>query len=238
MLAVGGEGVGDAIAEAGLVAVGSADDDPVAVLQGYGFELTWQQLNEAAIAIQRGAHWVATNTDPTRPTERGLVPGNGAAVAAVAMAVAGGSGGGGQALSSAARRHGRPDRRRRPIFVGDRLDTDIAGARNAGLDSLLVLSGSHGPDDLLRATPGDRPTHIGQDLRALLDPPLVVTPRGTGFACGAAYAAVEDGRMVVETRSGATDLEALWAAAHAAWAAADQGISVDLALVPAPPRVR
>ena len=171
VLIVGGEGVADAIAEAGLIGVWSADDAPVAVLQGYGFELTWQQLNEAAIAIQRGAHWVATNTDPTRPTERGLVPGNGAAVAAVAMAV--------PAVPEVA---GKPYRpllddtvarigARRPIFVGDRLDTDVAGARNAGLDSLLVLSGSHGPDDLLRAGPGDRPTHIGQDLRALLDPP-------------------------------------------------------------------
>ena len=87
VLIVGGDGVADAVAEAGLIGVWSADDAPVAVLQGYGFDLTWQQLNEAAIAIQRGAHWVATNTDPTRPTERGLVPGNGAAVAAVAMAV-------------------------------------------------------------------------------------------------------------------------------------------------------
>ena len=56
-------------------------------MQGWGGDLTWDQLNEAAIAIHRGAHWVATNTDPTRPTDRGIVPGNGAAVAAVRMAV-------------------------------------------------------------------------------------------------------------------------------------------------------
>ena len=233
VLIVGGEGVADAIAEAGLIGVWSADDAPVAVLQGYGFELTWQQLNEAAIAIQRGAHWVATNTDPTRPTERGLVPGNGAAVAAVAMAV--------PAVPEVA---GKPYRpllddtvarigARRPIFVGDRLDTDVAGARNAGLDSLLVLSGSHGPDDLLRAGPGDRPTHIGQDLRALLDPPLIITSSGTGFACGSARAAVEAGRLVVESEPGTTDLEVLWATAHAAWAAADRGMAVDLATSPA-----
>ena len=233
VLIVGGEGVADAIAEAGLIGVWSADDAPVAVLQGYGFELTWQQLNEAAIAIQRGAHWVATNTDPTRPTERGLVPGNGAAVAAVAMAV--------PAVPEVA---GKPYRpllddtvarigARRPIFVGDRLDTDVAGARNAGLDSLLVLSGSHGPDDLLRAGPGDRPTHIGQDLRALLDPPLIITSSGTGFACGSARAAVEAGRLVVESKPGTTDLEVLWATAHAAWAAADRGMAVDLATSPA-----
>jgi ribonucleotide monophosphatase NagD (HAD superfamily) len=228
VLIVGGDGVADAIAEAGLIGVWSADDGPLAVLQGYGFELTWQQLNEAAIAIHRGAHWVATNTDPTRPTERGLVPGNGAAVAAVAMAV--------PATPEVA---GKPFRPllddtvarigcQRPIFVGDRLDTDVAGARNAGLDSLLVLSGSHGPEDLLRAAPGDRPTHIGHDLRALLDPPMIITPSAAGFACGSAHAAVEGGRLIVETKSEATDLEALWAAAHAAWAASDQGIALDL----------
>ena len=40
-----------------------------------------------------------------------------------------------------------------PLFVGDRLDTDIAGAVNAGLDSMLVLSGSHRAEQLFSATP-------------------------------------------------------------------------------------
>src|ERR687894_1110467 len=184
VLVVGGEGVVAALAEADLVAVWSADDFPVAVLQGWGFELTWQQLNEAAIAIHRGAHWVATNTDPTRPTDRGVVPGNGAAVAAVAMAV-----------SSTPEVAGKPYRpllddtverlgAERPIFVGDRLDTDIAGAVNAGLDSMLVLSGSHGPADLLAAAPTERPTHLGLDLRALLQPPLTVTVDQGVWRCG------------------------------------------------------
>ena len=50
-----------------------------------------------------------------------------------------------------------------PLFVGDRLDTDIAGAVNAGLDSMLVLSGSHRAEELLAAAPGERPTHVGED---------------------------------------------------------------------------
>ena len=87
VLAVGGEGLLTALDEAGLVTVDSADDHPVAVIQGYYPELSWQSITEAALAIRRGAFWVATNTDPTRPTERGLVPGNGAAVAAVRIAV-------------------------------------------------------------------------------------------------------------------------------------------------------
>jgi glycerol 3-phosphatase-2 len=235
VLVVGGEGVATALAELGLVAVWSADDQPVAVLQGYGFELTWQQLNEAAVAIQRGAHWVATNTDPTRPTDRGLVPGNGAAVAAVAMAV--------QATPEVAGKPYRPllddtvDRlgAERPIFVGDRLDTDIAGAQNAGLDSMLVLSGSHGAVDLLVAAPTERPTHLGLDLRALLHPPLTVTVDQGVWRCGSASASVVDGAVRV---SGAQPdaLTAIWAAAHAAWWLADQGRPVDPVIRPAPPR--
>ena len=87
VLVVGGAGILAALTERKLTPVHSADENPVAVIQGWAVDLTWEQLNEAAIAIHRGAHWVATNIDPTRPTDRGLVPGNGAAVAAVRMAV-------------------------------------------------------------------------------------------------------------------------------------------------------
>ena len=235
VLVVGGAGVAAALAELGLVAVWSADDQPVAVLQGYGFELTWQQLNEAAVAIHRGAHWVATNTDPTRPTDRGLVPGNGAAVAAVAMAV--------PITPEVAGKPYRPlldDTVARlgaqhPIFVGDRLDTDIAGAQNSGLDSMLVLSGSHGAADVLAAAPAERPTHLGLDLRALLQPPLVVTVDRGVWRCGAASASVSDGTIRVAGAQPDT-LTAIWAAAHAAWWLADQGRPVDPVVRPARPR--
>ena len=226
ILAVGGDGVIAALSEAGLVGVHSADDQPVGVIQGYGVNLTWQELNEAAIAIQRGAHWVATNIDPTRPTNRGLVPGNGAAVAAVKMAV--------RAEPEVAGKPYRPlldDTVGRlgahhPLFVGDRLDTDIAGAVNAGLDSMFVLSGSHQAQDLLAAAPGERPTYLGEDLRALLRPGLTVTANLGEFRCGPATASVVDGQlMVCNNRSSGT--EAMWAAAHATWWAVDHGLALD-----------
>jgi HAD superfamily hydrolase (TIGR01450 family) len=226
ILAVGGDGVIAALSEAGLVGVHSADDHPVAVMQGYGFNLAWQELNEAAIAIQRGAHWVATNIDPTRPTERGLVPGNGAAVSAVKMAV--------QTEPEVAGKPYRPllddtvDRlgAQHPLFVGDRLDTDIAGAVNAGLDSMFVLSGSHRGEDLLAAAPGERPTFVGEDLRALLRPGLIVTQNRGEFRCGDATASAVDGRLMVQT-SGSTSIEAIWAAAHATWWTVDHGVVLD-----------
>jgi glycerol-1-phosphatase len=226
ILAVGGDGVTAALDEAGLAAVHSADDHPVAVIQGYGFDLKWQDLNEAAIAIHRGAHWIATNIDPTRPTERGLVPGNGAAVAAVKMAVL--------VEPEVAGKPYRPlldDTIERleahhPLFVGDRLDTDIAGALNAGLDSMLVLSGSHGAEQLLGAAPRERPTHVGEDLRALLRPALVVSQIGSEFRCGQAIASVVDRRLMVHD-NGSTVIESIWAAAHATWWAVDHGLVLD-----------
>jgi glycerol 3-phosphatase-2 len=231
VLAVGGEGVLDALAESGLSAVRSADDDPVAVIQGFGFELAWQELNEAAIAINRGVHWVATNDDPTRPTDRGLVPGNGAAVAAVQFAVTARPEVAGKPyrplMDDTVRRLGAA----RPIFVGDRLDTDIAGAQNAGLDSLLVLSGSHGPRDLLTAPTGSRPTHLGQDLTALLLAPRVTELDGDDVQVGGVTARTVEGQVLLE---GSSDdpLDALWAVAQLCWRSLDEGRppAVDTAL--------
>jgi glycerol 3-phosphatase-2 len=229
VLAVGGPGVWDALAEVGLVGVRSADDQPVAVLQGFGFDLTWDQLNEAAIAIHRGAHWVATNIDPTRPTDRGIVPGNGAAVAAVRLAV--------EVEPEVA---GKPYRplvdatvarlgAGHPIFVGDRLDTDIAGAVAAGLDSMLVLTGAHGPTDLVDAGPDSRPTHLGYDLRDLLQPVRHCVERPGEMSCGEQTAVLDSGRIELvgspDDRSSAVD--ALWATANLAWRVTDLGRAAD-----------
>ncbi len=227
VLVVGGEGVTAAVAEAGLVGVRSADDAPVAVVQGWGFRLAWQDLNEAAIAIHRGAHWVATNTDPTRPTDRGLVPGNGAAVAAVRTAVEVDPEVAGKPfrplLDEAVQRLGA----RRAVFVGDRLDTDIAGAVRAGLDSMLVLSGSHGAADLLAAAADERPTYVGRDLRALTEPAMQVDLHDDAATCGDAAARIEDRRLVVDANAGSA-VAGIWAASQLAWRAADRGQPLDL----------
>ena len=219
-----------------MVGVRSADDEPVAVLQGYGFDLTWQQLNEAAIAIHRGAYWVATNTDSTRPTDRGLVPGNGAAVAAVAAAVAVEPEVAGKPyrplMDETVARLGAA----RPIFVGDRLDTDIAGAVGAGLDSMLVLSGSHGARDLLAAGPTERPTHLGPgSARAAGAAAGRFGPAPMASAVGRRRAWT-DGADVLVSGVDPDGLDAVWAAAHAAWAAADQGRRIDPVIKPVAPR--
>ncbi|MBA8795280.1 HAD superfamily hydrolase (TIGR01450 family) [Friedmanniella endophytica] len=231
VLAVGGPGVSEALREAGLQPVASADDGPVAVLQGYGTDLTWNDLIEAAVAVQRGAHWTATNTDSTRPTDRGIAPGNGAAVQAVRAAV--------HVDPEVAGKPFRPlidETLRRlevtdAIFVGDRIDTDVEGAVRAGLDSLMVFTGAHGPADLLAAGPGERPTAIGWDLRALLAPARPVG--GDPVERDRELVRAEHGSVVAVTdvadREAALDL--LAAATRLVWPAADRGEPLDTAAV-------
>lgn len=170
VLVVGADALRADVREEGLRAVGSADDGPAAVVQGYGPEVGWAALAEATVAIRAGAAWVATNTDRTLPTPRGPLPGNGSLVAALRTAldrdpdvVVGKPEP--TLFETAARRVGA----RRPIAVGDRLDTDIAGADRSGLDSLLVLTGVTRPWDLLAAPPDRRPTYVATDLSGLFD---------------------------------------------------------------------
>ncbi len=177
VLAVGGTGVATALAEAGLAPVRPADAADVAVdavLQGYGPDVTASDLAEAAYAVQAGATWVASNTDGTLPTDRGVAPGNGSLVAAVERAVGkpphlvAGKPGPPLYLLCAQRLDLPPGRL---LAVGDRLDTDIEGAVAAGMDSLLVLTGVDDLRACLEAPPHRRPTWVAPDLRALLADP-------------------------------------------------------------------
>jgi ribonucleotide monophosphatase NagD (HAD superfamily) len=145
-----------------------------AVLQGYGPAVTATDLAEAAYAVEGGAVWVATNTDGTLPTDRGVAPGNGSLVAAVERAV-------GHPPHLVAGKPapplyllcaGRLDLpAERVLAVGDRLDTDIEGAVAAGMDSLLVLTGVDDLRACLEAPPQRRPTWVAPDLRALVADP-------------------------------------------------------------------
>ena len=229
VLVVGGAGILAALAEVDLVGVHSVDDGPVAVIQGFSFDLTWAQLNEAAIAIQRGAYWVATNTDSTRPTDRGIVPGNGAAVDAVRVAVDVDPEVAGKPFKPLMAETMARLGSQRPVFVGDRVDTDIAGAAAVGIDSLWVLTGAHGPADLLAARPAERPTHIGLDLRALLAPERGVQRVVNRAVCRRMSAHVSN--HIIELESTPADAEeavdALWVVAHLAWEATDRSRRVD-----------
>ncbi|UXA04396.1 HAD-IIA family hydrolase [Mycobacterium sp. SMC-2] len=167
VLIVGTDALADEVAAVGLRPVRRFDDGPVAVVQGLSMTIGWPDLAEAALAIRSGALWVAANVDPTLPTERGLLPGNGSMVAALRAATGAepqvaGKPAPGLLTDAAARGDFRA-----PLVVGDRLDTDIEGANAAKLPSLMVLTGVNSARDAVYAEPAHRPTYIGHDLRAL-----------------------------------------------------------------------
>jgi HAD superfamily hydrolase (TIGR01450 family) len=179
----------------GLTPVVTSAEEPAAVVVGYAPQLTWADLNEACFAVQAGAVWYGCNPDRTRPQVEGQAIGLGAMLDAMRVTMPDLE----PILAGKPRRPLLDETLRRigakhPIFVGDRLDTDIEGAHVAGIDSLFVLSGSHGSDDLLAAPPEQRPTYVAADISGLLHPPV-----GTG-----------DG-----------PLDDLWRSAEATWQAAD-----------------
>ena len=171
VLVVGGEGLTVELDRVGIRYTRSADDAPAAVVQGFAPEVAWTDLAEASYALgHAGIPWIATNQDWTIPKERGIAPGNGTLVSAVHTA----SG----RLPEVA---GKPERplfdlaRRRfgvesAIMVGDRLDTDIKGARAAGLRSAFVLTGVDRPKQLIAAGADERPDFILRDIAGLEAP--------------------------------------------------------------------
>jgi glycerol-1-phosphatase len=167
VLIVGTEALANEIAAVGLRPVRRYDDDPVAVVQGLSTTIGWPDLAEAALAIRAGALWVAANVDPTLPTERGLVPGNGSLVAALRTATGAEPKVAGKPSPSLLTDAVARGDFRAPLVIGDRLDTDIEGANAAGLPSLMVLTGVNTARDAVYAQPARRPTYIGHDLRCL-----------------------------------------------------------------------
>ncbi len=223
VLVVGGEGLRAALRERGLVPVDSADEDGLAaVVQGYGGpELPWGRFAEAAYAISRGVPWFASNTDLTIPTGRGVGPGNGAAVEVVRIATGAEPQVAGKPLPPMHRETVLRTGAERPLVVGDRLDTDIEGAFNGEVDSLLVLTGIADGAQLLRAEPRHRPTYVDRDLRGLLTGQPEVEAAGGGFRCGGWTAAAEDG--VLELRGEGDPVDGLRALCAAAWTWAGEG---------------
>lgn len=228
VLAVGGPGVALAIEREGLTPVRPGDVgalEVAAVLQGFGRDVAWADLAAAAHAVQRGATWVLTNPDLTLPTPEGRAPGNGSLARAVEMAA-------GRApdaiagkphpalMRAATERTGA----RSPIAVGDRLDTDVAGARRSGIPALLVLTGICDIAELLAARPEEQPDFVGADLAALTMPPAATRgPEGPLAVDGErrlreARAWIEDGEVRIQC--GVDWLAGLQCACAAAWSEA------------------
>jgi len=217
---LGGPGLEAAVREVGLRATSVEDDGAAALVSGYGPDVLWRDVMRAAVRVRDGLWWVASNTDDTIPTAYGLAPGHGmlvqslTAFSGVRPEVAGKPAR--PLLDETVRRVGG----RRPLMVGDRLDTDIEGAANAGVDSLLVLTGVTGLADLVAAAPPQRPTYLSTTLQGLLEAHEAPERSGAGWSAGGWRAEVADGRLRVSGTGGVDDW---WrAVAAAAWAHADR----------------
>jgi HAD superfamily hydrolase (TIGR01450 family) len=222
VLVAGAEALRECVRTAGLQVVSDADAEPAAVVLGYDPELTYSRLAEACLAIRNGALFVASNLDATLPTPRGPLPGMGSLAALVITAtgthpvVAGKPARAlfDESVSRTGARH--------PIVVGDRLDTDIAGARSADIPAMAVLTGVTDLLALATARPSQRPDLVAADLRALNQ----AHPAARDGRCGNAVAGYDDssGRLVV--RSAGRPDETLAALVTAGWKAVDDGLEV------------
>ena len=219
VVVLGGAGLLDAVAAVGLRAVG-VDEEADAVATGYGPDVRWSEVMRVAVRVRDGLWWVASNTDLTIPTTFGVAPGHGVFVETlrrfcdVDPVVAGKPAR--PLLDETVRRVGG----RRPLMIGDRLDTDIDGAIAAGIDSLLVLTGVTGLADLVATPSGHRPTYVGPDLASLREPHPAPEHTERGVEIGGWAARVQDGRL---TCTGAGSPGDWWrAVVPAAWAHLDE----------------
>ena len=215
VLVLGAQPFKDLVRDAGYQVTDSADAAPKAVLHGHNPDTGWAELSEAALAIRAGAVYLASNMDTTLPMERGLMVGNGSMIAAVTSATGVTPRSAGKPepamFHQAAERFGAKS----PLGIGDRLDTDLAGGVAAGMPTLHVLTGVSGPLALLQAPPEQRPTYIGEDMRALAADPATLQPG----AQGGFQARMEGDELVVDGgEEASTSVQALRTALEVVWA--------------------
>lgn len=166
---LGAQHLREEVAKQGLEVVDSAEDKPVAAIQGWYPDMSWNQMAQIAYAVEQGATYFVTNRDLTIPRELGIAPGCGSMIMAVINAT-------GvepwfrrrQALESAMYDEARllaahdgaePVAKEACLAIGDRLDTDIEAGNRGGYDSLAVLTGVTNPHELMFA-----PEHLASDL--------------------------------------------------------------------------
>jgi 4-nitrophenyl phosphatase len=149
-LVVGGRGVRRCLESVGVV----IDEDPESmsadvVVVGIDTSFDYRAMRRAAAAVRAGAAFVATNDDAQLPVEGGLWPGAGAILASIEKA----SGRDAEVMGKphaammdavAARLAGA----RHIVAVGDRPETDLAGANKRGWTTVLVLSGVTSEDEV------------------------------------------------------------------------------------------
>lgn len=166
---IGGDGLRSALAARGL---DLRDGDPAAVdvvVVGWDPAVDYDALKTASVLVEKGAAFVASNGDRSFPAADGFAwPGAGAIVAAIETTTGASAEVVGKPhapLLLAARQAAGGGH---PLVIGDRLDTDIAGAKELGWDSVLVLTGIATREEAMSGS--IRPTFVLDDLGALVGP--------------------------------------------------------------------
>ena len=166
---IGERGVREALADAGLEVLDGEPSEADHVVVGWDRRVDYDRLRVASLLLQRGSAFVATNADRSYPAPDGLWPGAGALLAVLTTTTGREPEVVGKPGTSLYRLALDRIGGERPLVIGDRLETDIAGAAALGWDSLLVLSGVTTAEDL--AGSSVRPTYLGNDVSALLRDP-------------------------------------------------------------------
>lgn len=164
--AIGMDGVRQALTKQGFVL--SEGDGVAVVVVGIDWHVTYEQLKRASLLIRAGAKFVGTNPDATYPASEGIIPGNGALLAAIETAT------GVKPIvvgkpepilyQQAIHRLGTP--LGATAALGDRLETDILGGIRAGVKTILVMSGVTTPEQL--AASKYRPDWVFEDILDLM----------------------------------------------------------------------
>src|SRR3954447_219488 len=206
---IGGTGLEVALREQGLHPVQQPEPRPAAVVSGYSADLRWGTVIAGAILVRQGLPWVASNTDLTVPTPQGPGPGNGALVEVVRRFAGRDPVVAGKPRPPLFEETLRRIGGERPLIVGDRLDTDIEGARAVGYDSLLVMTGVTDLEILVDTPPELRPSYVGADLAALAQSQPEVEVEGAHARSDGWVATVDGGVLSV---GGTGDRHAWWRA--------------------------
>jgi glycerol 3-phosphatase-2 len=177
ILVVGGDGLANTLQEKGLevMRAGRSYEDVAnmvetcdVIVEGHGTDTSWWDITAVIWALQVGKPWIATNRDMTVPLPFGTSIGNGGFVSLIE---------GFTKVNPIVT--GKPEKflfetlmsrlsLKSPLVIGDSFHTDIKGAQNAGLDSLLVLTGVS--DRAMIDSNSIKPTYVAEDLRVLLNP--------------------------------------------------------------------
>ena len=144
---VGDIGLTSAIHNAGFVLT---DNDPDYVVLGETHYYNYETITKAIRLIEKGAHFIATNPDPSGPSDRGTVPACGAMAALFE-----------KATGKSPFFVGKPNpfmmraalnylgvHSEDTVMIGDRMDTDVISGIESGMETILVLSGSTKIEDI------------------------------------------------------------------------------------------